>query len=289
MFSVAEYVIYGIGLVILLCWLAFFFLGLKHASLFEPLEEKDYPFKEIYIVGYAVMEMLRYKYTSKSDKKLRKELEILYEKKYVDYYIRVIYAQKVTFFFTLLTLAVPFYGLTGSYVGMGIIVMFAALAYYYFGTQAEAAIKARSEQMLSEFSDVVSKLALLTNAGMIMHEAWATVASAGEGPLYEEMRRTVDEMNNGMSEIDAYYMFGNRCFLAEVKKFTSTIVQGMTEDSSELTRLLREQSAEVWNIKKQNARRLGEKAAGKLLMPTMLMFIGILIMILIPIFTNLGV
>lgn len=34
--------------------------------------------------------------------------------------------------------------------------------------------------------------------------------------------------------------------------------------------------------------REGEKASGKLLIPMMIMFIGILIMVLIPIFTNIG-
>ena len=143
--------------------------------------------------------------------------------------------------------------------------------------------------MLSDFSNVVSKLALLTNAGMIMHEAWEEVAYTGETEIYREMQITVDQMNNGVSEADALYSFGNRCVIPEIKKFTSTIVQGISKGNSELVAMLQEQSKEVWALKKQNVRRQGEKAASKLMIPLMLMFVGILVMVIIPIFANLGV
>lgn len=42
-------------------------------------------------------------------------------------------------------------------------------------------------------------------------------------------------------------------------------------------------------IKKQNVKRQGEIAANKLMLPIVIMFIGILIMVIIPIFANLGV
>ena len=96
-------------------------------------------------------------------------------------------------------------------------------------------------------------------------------------------------MNNGVSEIDAMFNFGSRCIIPEIKKFTSTIIQGMTKGNSELTAMLQEQSKEVWELKKQLVRREGEKAASKLLIPICVMFVGILIMIIVPIFTNLGV
>lgn len=287
--TVLDFVLYGIGAVLLLIWMVFFFAGLKHSSLFDALEEKDYPFKEIYGLGYAVMLLIKYQYRSKHDRKLRKEISVLYGDKYADYYIRVIYSQKITMAFTLLVMAVPLYGLANSMAAMLVMVMFAAVAYYYFGTVTEKKILKRSEEMLSDFSNVVSKLALLTNAGMIMREAWEEVAYTGETTLYKEMQKAVDEMNNGVSEVDALFNFGTRCIIPEIKKFTSTIVQGMIKGNSELIYMLQEQSKEVWAAKKQNVKRQGEKAASKLLIPILIMFVGILIMILIPIFTNLGV
>ncbi|MDE7432065.1 MAG: pilus assembly protein TadC, partial [Lachnospiraceae bacterium] len=130
-FDIAMFVIGG---VFLAAWIIFFFTGLKYADLFEGLEEKDYRFKEIYFVGYGILNYIKYQYKSKHTRKLRKELSVLYGGKYADYYVRVIFAQKVTISFTLLTLSFPIYGLTGELAGSFVMLMFAFVAYYYYGT-----------------------------------------------------------------------------------------------------------------------------------------------------------
>lgn len=269
-------------------WLFFYIKGRQYSNLFENLDSKDFPLKDLYFIGYAVTETFGYKYNSKADRKLRKELDVLYSAKYVDYYLRVVYAQRFTFSLTMLVIAFMLYGFSDEIMALLIGLMFAGLAYYYFGTLASKKILERSEEMLIDFSEVVSKLALMTNAGMILREAWEEIAKTGDTPLYEEMQRAVDEMHNGVSEIDAIYHFGTRCVIPEIKKFSSTLVQGMVKGNSELTTMLLVQSKEVWGMKKQNVRRQGEKAASKLLVPICIIFIGILIMVLVPIFTNLG-
>lgn len=288
-FSVTDLVVMCIGIVVLIFWLIFYIKGLSNAALFESLDAQEYPLKDIYFVGYAVMETVKYGYKSKNDRKLRRNLEVLYGPKYADYYLRVVYSQKVTLSFTMLVIAFALYGLADSFVGFAVGVMFAGLAYYYYGTAVQKKIEKRSEEMLSDFSEVISKLALLTNAGMILREAWEEIAYTGKTALYLEMQKAVDDMNNGMSEIDAIFHFGMRCIIPEIKKFASTMVQGLVKGNSELTMMLMEQSKEIWAAKKQRVRRQGETAATKLLLPLCIMFIGILVMILVPIFTNLGI
>ena len=85
MLTLFDFVLYGIGAFLLLIWMLFFLKGLKNASLFDSLTEKEFPFKQVYFVGYAVMETLHYKYKSKHDRKLRKEISVLYDEKYADY------------------------------------------------------------------------------------------------------------------------------------------------------------------------------------------------------------
>ncbi len=277
-----------LGVVSFVAWLILYFRGKKNAALFDPLDEKDFVLKEIYFVGYAATEMFNCQYKTAKDRKLRKELEIMYGAKYAEYYLRVIYAQKFTVGLTLVVFSFALYGLADSIAAFFVGLLFAFAGYYYFETLTEKKLMKRSEEMLSDFSEVVSKLALLTNAGMILREAWQEVAYTGENSIYQEMQKTVDEMNNGYSEIDAFFNFGTRCIIPEIKKFTSTIVQGLVKGNSELTMMLMDQSKEVWAAKKQQVRRQGEKAASKLMIPICMMFVGILVMILIPIFTNLG-
>ena len=204
------------------------------------------------------------------------------------FYLRVIHSQQITIAATVFVLSFAVYCFSREPAALAIMLMFSGLAYYYFGVLTSRKLEVRAQELLHDFSEVVSKLALLTNAGLILREAWQDVAFAGNGIIYEEMRKSVDEMNNGIAEIDAIYNFGMRCMIPEVKKFASTVVQGMTKGNAELSIMLTEQSKEVWQMKKQLVRREGEKAASKLLLPICVMFIGILIMILIPILSNIG-
>lgn len=289
MLTLTNVILFGIGGFFLAVWLILYLKGLKNASLFNVLEEKEYPLKEIYFVGYEALNIMKYSYRSKVDRKLRKEISILYGEKYADYYLRVIHSQQITIVLSLVIFAFAMYGIANDTAALAVVLLFAGVAYYYFGTVTANRLLKRSEEMMSDFSEVISKLALLTNAGMIFREAWDEVAYTGDRALYKEMQKAVDEMNNGFAEVDALSRFGARCVVPEIKKFTSTVVQGITKGNSELAVMLLNQSKEVWNLRRQMIRRQGEKASSKLLIPIMIMFVGILIMVLIPIFANLGV
>ena len=78
------------------------------------------------------------------------------------------------------------------------------------------------------------------------------------------------------------------CVTPDIKKFTSFIVQGLEKGSKDLADALRMQTDELWQIKKQNTIKRGELASGKLMIPLMIMFAGILIMVMGPIIGNLG-
>ena len=218
MFGILDYICWILGLIFTIFWIFLFFKGKKNATLFQGLDEKEYPLKDIYFVGYELLELIKYNYRTKYDRRLRKEISVLKDDKYADYYIRVTRAQQVTLGYTLFTMSFAMYGLAGSMAAVAIFIMFAFVAFYYYGTSASDKIKKRSEELLSDFSNVVSKLALLTNAGLIMRDAWADVAYNGDTTLYKEMQISVDEMKNGVSETEAIYHFGNRCIIPEIKK-----------------------------------------------------------------------
>jgi tight adherence protein C len=281
-------VIEGIGTALLVFWLFLYFKGRSYAPMFDAITEKDYPLKEIYFVGYAFLNLIGYSYTNGSDRKLRQFIEVLHERRYVDFYLRVIRAQQVTMGLTVLLLAFVTYGLTLDLMFFGLVVLVSGLAFWYYSNVVETKINVRKEEMMRDFSEVVSKLALLTSSGMILREAWTVTGNGGDSVIYEEMLKADQEMENGMSETDAILQFGRRSMLPEIKKFSSTVTQGVIKGSAELSDSLREQSQEVWEIKKQLVKRQGEKAASKLMIPMMIMFVGILILILVPAFSNMS-
>lgn len=283
-----EIIIMSIGCIVTLFWLFIYMKSLKYAPMFDGLNEKEFPLKELYCTGYCMLEMIHYSYKTKKDRKDRDKLEILYEPKYADYYLRVGRSQQLTISALLIVLAFPLYGLADDVIMLGLLFMFAGLAYYYYGRLVTEKIGKRTEAMIDDFSEVVSKLALLINAGMILREAWEKIAFSGEGDLYLEMQKAVDNMNNGISEKEAVRQFGVRCMMAEVKKFASTVIQGIEKGNRELAIVLKQQNGEVWDMKKHWARRKGEQAASQLLIPMMIMFFGIIVLVVVPVFTNLG-
>ena len=287
--SLQDIVVLLLGCIVLVLWLIFFAISKKNNSIFATLDEKEYPLKDLYSMGYTLMEKISYQYKGKFDRQLRSELSILYEEKFVEYYIRVVYAQSITFGLLLLVCSFILYGLSGEILILVIMILMAALSVYYFMTLSQKKINKRSEVLLSDFSEIVSKLALLINAGMIMREAWNEVAYAGDGVIYDEMRRVCTDMNNGVSETEAIRRFGVRCVIPEIKKFSSTIIQGLEKGNKDLAIMLRTQSDEVWEAKKQRVKTAGAQANTKLMIPMFIMFIGVLVMIVVPIFTNMGI
>lgn len=287
-FPILDILIMCFGSVLLLAWLVVFFISLKYANLFDTLDEKDFPLKEIYGFGYCIMEMMHYGYKSKEDRRLRDHLQILYDPQYAEYYLRVIYAQRITIAAIVLLLAFILYGLTGEFILFIMVIGYTILVYYYFGNNVENKIKKRTDSMMGDFTEIVSKLALLTNAGMILRDAWEKIAFTGNSVLYIEMQKVVDDMKNGLPETEAIRQFGIRCMMSEAKKFSATLIQGIEKGNKELSIMLQQQSNEVWNMKKHLARRKAEKASSQLIIPMMIMLVGVLILVIIPIFANLG-
>ena len=75
------------------------------------------------------------------------------------------------------------------------------------------------DELLADMPQMLSKLTLLVNSGMIVREAWSKVAYGGERQLYREMQMTVQEMNNGLSDLEAYRNFAERCGIKEIRRF----------------------------------------------------------------------
>lgn len=150
--------------------------------------------------------------------------------------------------------------------------------------------KARKEAITRDFAQVATEIALLTSSGMEIFRAWDTVCQdkARNSELYREMRQTSKELNNGFDINSAMENFIKRCFTKETTKFGASIIQGIERGNAELSIFLTELSRETWEERKRHARSLGEKAKSKLMLPMVLIFIGILLLIGVPIALGMG-
>jgi tight adherence protein C len=146
-------------------------------------------------------------------------------------------------------------------------------------SKMKEAVAKRRDACVLEFPNMVSKLSLLINSGMVLREAWYLVANGKEGVLYDLMKKACEFMENGESDVAAIHKFGVLSDSIEIKKFTSAMVQGMEKGNSELADFLVSQASELWAHKRQLALQNGEIAAGKLIIPLGLTFAGIIMII----------
>ena len=137
-----------------------------------------------------------------------------------------------------------------------------------------------------QFPNVVSKLALLVTSGMIVDRAWRETAESQDLELYQEMRKTADELSNLMDPAQAYGNFINRCNTKETTKLASAIIQSQSKGNAEIGVLLKGMAHDAWQERRHTAKRDSEAANSKLMIPTMLLFLAILVMIMVPVVSN---
>jgi len=188
-----------------------------------------------------------------------------------------------------LMLGVILLGISGTSTGMTVIgagtILVLTLVYAMYD-ELNDLVKKRRKAIGKQFPNVVSKLALLVTSGMIMERAWKETAYSQEAELYKEMQKTSEELENLVSPESAYSNFINRCNTKESAKLASAIMQNLSKGNAEIGKLLKDMAREAWQERRHTAKRDAEKANSKLMIPTMLLFLAILIMLMVPIAMN---
>lgn len=285
----ANMVCLALYLLLALVWILLLLISAgRYGELIEPLDIKQHPLKGLYCVGFLLLDLVHYSYESPRDVKRMAQTEIVYGQRFGGYYYQVNLAEKLTYISLCLVLAPLFGAVLGSPV-MSLAGLFAAgVAWYASDSRISDVMKRREREIIRDLPDMVSKMALLINAGMITREAWAEVAGTGESVLYQEMTNTVLEMQNGTPEVEAYINFGTRCAEQSIKKFVSMLVQNLTKGNKELVNFLKSETVIFWEEKKHLVRRQGEEANNKMMLPLGMMLIGVFIMILVPVVSKMG-
>jgi len=171
-----------------------------------------------------------------------------------------------------------------SIIGIGTVLVL-VITYAMYDELRDSVLKRRSA-ISKQFPNVVSKLALLVTSGMIMERAWKETAYSQETELYQEMRKTSEELDNLVSPESAYSNFINRCNTKESAKLASAILQNLSKGNAEIGRLLKDMAREAWQERRHTAKRDAEKANSMLMIPTMLLFLAILVMLMVPVAMN---
>ena len=256
--------------------------GKQYGYMVESLDGGEYFLKELYVVGFSLNDGKIFKLRGKMERNLKKQAKLLWGNRYYEYYANLAWAQFLSL--TLLVVSVGF-SLSGFLkteqlpILLILVLLFVAAFWNLSLSRMKEKVQQRREACEAEFPNMVSKLALLINSGMVLREAWRVTAYGKEGTLYTLMKQACEDMENGESDIGAIYKFGVTSDSASIKKFTSAMIQGMQKGNSELADFMVSQTSELWAHKRQMALQQGEVAAGKLIIPLGITFAGIIMII----------
>lgn len=254
----------------------------KYSAAVSNIRQDCFPIADIFVVGIEVTDIFKLP-AIKSNTKTRQKYAELFEKQYTEFYLMITRAAIISYVLLFLPLAFLFGAMTNEVAMVVLVLLVPAVLALYVKMNIGGKIKEQRDEILLDYPNVLSKLALLINAGMMLREAWATVSESGNRKLYREMQNVTKKVNNGYSDIRAYEELADACKINEIKKFVSIICQNTEKGSSELTHILKELSVDAWTLKKNVAKVKGDAASGKLIIPVAISFVAILIMIMVPI------
>lgn len=163
--------------------------------------------------------------------------------------------------------------------------------------------KRRECQMMMDYSEILSRLVVYLGAGLPVRKAWEKIVEdyrqAGEKgkkkekaeprAAYEEMTAAYYQMQRGVPEIRAYSEFGNRCRVLPYRKLAGILEQNVKNGSKSLAPILEAEMEAAFEQRKNLARRLGEEASTKLLLPLFMMLVIVMVMISVPAFLSFGI
>ncbi len=245
------------------------------------------------VAGYRFIQLMKWDGTNNFVKKLNSQCVQFKEKKEAMNYAYFVLANLIG---SLVLGAVVGIALLGVFLSLhwGIkSVIFALGAFILFGIigylpldNLNSIINNRKEEIENQFPQVASELTLLTVAGMEVSQAWKLVAENGDGVLYDEMSRVLLDLNNNVPPAEAYSKFMVKCNNNYANKLATAIIQNMSKGNAEIVNLFRRLNDECWMERKHNSKRMGEKIQSKLLVPTLLMFGGILLLVIVPVLTG---
>lgn len=152
----------------------------------------------------------------------------------------------------------------------------------------------RERQMMLDYPEIMNKLTLLLGAGMTVKKAWEKIVqdyerqkeNVGVRYAYEEMAVAYREMQSGITEAESYERFGKRCGLKAYRKLASLLDQNLRKGTKGLTVLLGTESLQAFEERKAAAKRRGEEAGTKLLVPMFFMLAMVLVIVIIPAFLS---
>lgn len=170
-----------------------------------------------------------------------------------------------------------------------LVLLAAGMLYFAAGRDLDRKLEQRKRELLLDYPEVINKLALYMGAGMTIRNAFFKMGEDYKKQqkerrryVYEEILIACNELQSGRSENEAYDHFGKRCQVPAYMKLSTLLSQNIRKGSNDLLYMLRQEADNAFAERKNLAKKLGEEAGTKLLLPMMMMLCIVMVIIMIP-------
>jgi tight adherence protein C len=168
-------------------------------------------------------------------------------------------------------------GVAGTILGLLLLSTGTAIGFLYgvslppllfFGPNIVLSAKARQRQRLVRIAmpDTLDQITVCVEAGLGFEAAMARAARTGEGPLAEELLRTLQDVQLGVPRKEAIRGMAERTDVDELRQFVSAILQAEGYGVP-IARVLRIQAGELREKRRQEAEERAMKISIKMLFP----------------------
>lgn len=170
-----------------------------------------------------------------------------------------------------------------------LILITAGVLYWGRSRDLDQKLERRKRELLMDYPEIVNKLALYMGAGMTIRNAFFKMgedykkqSDRRKRYVYEEIVMVCYELQSGRSEAEAYDHLGKRCQVQAYMKLSALLSQNIRKGSNDLLQMLRQEADNAFAERKGLAKKLGEEAGTKLLLPMMMMLCIVMVVIMIP-------
>lgn len=149
-------------------------------------------------------------------------------------------------------------------------------------------LKLQNQELIREYPYLVNQLVLYLAAGATVKGAFERILGQYEmekrkkESLYEELMIMWNEMHSGVTQEQAYRNLGKRIGLQPYLKLTSLLTQQLQKGTAGVTLLLEQEERDAFERRKERAKRMGEEAGTKLLLPMIILMVVSMIIIVCP-------
>ena len=171
----------------------------------------------------------------------------------------------------------PFTGLVASVVAVG---LFALTGYTIPSAGLAARASKRQKEIRKAMPDTIDLLTISVEAGLGFDAALAQVVKNVPGPLSEEIARMLQEMQIGVTRAEALRHLNDRTDVPELDGFVLSMIQA-DKYGVGVAKVLRAQSTELRQKRRQRAEEVAQKVPLKLLFPMIFLVLPALFIVIL--------